>query len=759
MNNITTAGCPNTDAHAAHEDTAKKLLPPLTRGSLTTLCDTGALSTEAWEKSLEFCGFRPDAKSWLAYWRQFFLLGGALFFLTGMTCFIAWNWGSISPFGRMALVGAFVAGTGVGAVLLGPCTRLGGGLLLACGISMGPMLAVFGQSYQTGAELWELFRVWTVLLCLLAVAGTQAGLWFVTWISGSIFAALWFGRSLSSPLDAFGAFFALPEWLLVIACAIIVWEWAARRAVRCAPQSWLRSRWMPRLLFCDLAARCTAYLLVLIFDGQGWHNEFFLWLPQQFVPAFALVAGGISWWWYRKKEPDLFMLAVLLGATTLIFLAFLAENEFLFDAGVTMAFLLWGLLVTAITACLAKILLHLQKSMAAEKNDAEAAPAPEFSFSSRYTPECSWQKLWQRLQDQGLMPQTTPLPDMKAPHSPWYVRMLLALGGWLAAILFICFLAFLVFETLQLMTTHEEAGIFTASLPVLLLGRIMLKKDTIFSRHFGFALAITGTAGISISMFLTLNSPTAICFLLALLLGMVSYLMKHPPYTFLAATIGAAVVAFGISSLVVEELAFWQAGSVGNVLYYLPFVWWAAVSLALAWFCLHEKSWRGKTVSRNTEAWFFGAYTGMLAGQISSLGVWQYFMLPSAVLGGTYGMGLGAALGISYLAVFLSRGRRDMARVGVLLGAAASFVLAWYLPGAALALLGLALARQMANTVMQGFVLVFLLIYMIFYYYTLNVPFAAKSLYLTTSGLALLLLALGLRIWSAKITVKEAASA
>ena len=468
------------------------------------------------------------------------------------------------------------------------------------------------------------------------------------------------------------------------------------------------------------------------------------------LPAGPVVLAGCG--------PLLYLLAVLLGATTLIFLAFLAENEFLFDAGVTMAFLLWGLLVTAITACLAKILLHLQKSMAAEKNDAEAAPAPEFSFSSRYTPECSWQKLWQRLQDQGLMPQTTPLPDMKAPHSPWYVRMLLALGGWLAAILFICFLAFLVFETLQLMA-HEEAGIFVASLPVLLLGQRMLKKDTIFSRHFGFALAITGTAGISISMLLTLNSPTAVCFLLALLLGMVSYLMKHPPYTFLAATIGVAAVAFGISSLVVEELAFWQAGSVGNVLYYLPFVWWAAVSLALAWFCLHEKSWRGKTVSRNTEAWFFGAYTGMLAGQISSLGVWQYFMLPSAVLGGTYGMGLGAALGISYLAVFLSRGRHDMARVGVLLGAAASFVLAWYLPGAALALLGLALARQMANTVMQGFVLVFLLIYMIFYYYTLNVPFAAKSLYLTTSGLALLLLALGLRIWSAKITVKEAASA
>ena len=205
----------------AHENAAERLLLPLTRGSLTALCDTGTLSPEAWKKALQICGFNPDGKAWLAYWRQIFLLGGALFFLAGVICFIAWNWGAISPFGRMALIGSLVAGTGVGAVLLGPDTRLGGILLLACGISMGPMLAVFGQSYQTGTELWELFRVWTILLCLLALAGKQAGLWFATWISGSIFAALWFGRSLSSPLDAFTAFFALPEWLLVIALSLI----------------------------------------------------------------------------------------------------------------------------------------------------------------------------------------------------------------------------------------------------------------------------------------------------------------------------------------------------------------------------------------------------------------------------------------------------------------------------------------------------------------------------------------------------------
>ena len=152
------------------------VLPPLTKAALNTLCDAGVISTVAWQRAVEFCGFRPDGKAWLAYWRQMFLLGGALFFLAGVICFIAWNWGAMTPFARMALTGALVAGSGLGAVLLGPDTRLGQVLLLACGIAMGPMLAVFGQTYQTGAELWELFRVWTALLVLLALAGRQAGL-------------------------------------------------------------------------------------------------------------------------------------------------------------------------------------------------------------------------------------------------------------------------------------------------------------------------------------------------------------------------------------------------------------------------------------------------------------------------------------------------------------------------------------------------------------------------------------------------------
>ena len=76
------------------------LLPPLTKAALNTLCDSGVISTVAWQRAVEFCGFRPDGKAWPGYWRQMFLLGGALFFLAGVICFIAWNWGAIDVYKR-----------------------------------------------------------------------------------------------------------------------------------------------------------------------------------------------------------------------------------------------------------------------------------------------------------------------------------------------------------------------------------------------------------------------------------------------------------------------------------------------------------------------------------------------------------------------------------------------------------------------------------------------------------------------------------
>ena len=753
-------------------------LPPLTRAALNALCDTGGMSPAAWLRAMDFCGFRPDGKAWLAYWRQLCLLGGALFFVAGVVCFIAWNWGGMTPLARMALTGAVVGGSGLASVLLGPDTRLGRVLLLVCGLAIGPMLAVFGQTYQTGAELWELFRVWTALLVLLALAGRQTGLWFAAWLAANMFGALWLGRGLASPLEALAQTIIVPEWLVGIACTIVCWEWAAYRASRpaasCvgrkadqgADQPWFYSRWMPRMLYFDLVTR-TAFFLQGLINGLGHSPKFStLLLPGNFVVGFAVVLAGLSWWWYRTRQPDLFMLASLLAAGAAVLLSGFAEAGLFRNTGTTASLLLWGLLVTGMTAGLAKILLHLQASMAtAPQRDGEAVPfAP--SIFGRTVAGVSWQTLWAHMQAGGFVPQHQSLPEALSTlgqnPSPWYVRAMLAFGGWVSAVLFVCFFGFLLFQNLQI-SSNEELIIFVASLPMLLLGRVLLPRGHIFARQFGFATAIAGTVGVSISLCLSVTPEGLACFALAAVLFALSILMRNAGYTGLAAVVIGNSVAAGIAFYYVHMGAGFAAhienGGVSGPVGLLS-LWWTLVCAGLAYYCLSEDAWRGVARGKQAEAWFYGLYASALIFQICTLAPVYSLTSEVGLPGLTAGyLGLGAALAAAALAFCLSRGAGKAERLLAMAAIPLVIALSWYLPGVGLAILGLTLARQMGSVAMQGFVLVYLFAYMVFYYYTLAVPFSVKSLYLVATGLGLLAVALVLRLWQAKHTAGRAAHA
>ena len=839
---------PNSTAQ--NMDSGRTHLPTLTRASLNALCDAGGMSPAAWLRAMDFCGFRPEGNAWLAYGRQLCLLGGALFFVAGVVCFIAWNWAAMTPLVRMALTGAVVSGSGLAAVLLGPDTRLGRVLLLVCGLAIGPMLAVFGQTYQTGAELWELFRVWTALLVLLALAGRQTGLWFAAWLVANIFAALWLGRGLASPFDALGQFFTVPEWLFAIGCAIVCWEWAGRRAVASLQQgtqqddaySWLCSRWMPRLLFFDLVSRTAFFLISMIFGLNYGTEHYALWLPHNFVVGFAVGVTGFSWWWYRTRQPDLFMLATLLAAGAAVLLSALAESELFFSAGTMIALLLWGLLVTSMTAGLAKVLLHLQHSMpAAPRRDAKALSSPSSIFGSTVA-AVSWQELWAHLHAGGLVPQSQPLPQsltQAGVHpSPWYVRVMLAFGGWLAAVFFVCFFGFVLFVGLDI-NSSEELAVFIASVPVLLVGWISLAREQLFVRHFGFALVIAGTVGVSIALCASVRSEALACFALAGVLFVLCLIMRNAAYRFLAVVGMGNSVAVGILFLIAEHSSgvagFTTGGAAGATAVAtveLIALWWGLVCLGLVYFCLREEKWRGPAHGQMADALFFGLYAALLLFQLATIGV--NFGLADGVgvpAIATGHMGLGAGVGVAVLAFCLIRGEvqaaggsagriaggdegscegqlsgmasgdaSEMATAPItgmaagqtgselanqseskagsqaanrsgsqlanqsgnrptpwilLAGLPLVFALGWYLPGAAVTLLGLLLARQMGSVVMQGFALAYLGVYMVFYYYNLAVPLAQKSLYMVVTGIVLLAVALVLRLWQAKLRVVE----
>lgn len=93
------------------------------------------------------------------------ILGAALSGL-GVIFWIAANWDSLGRFGQFALLQALIVAMCAGAILR-PQARLP--LSLIALLAVGGLFAYFGQTYQTGADPWQLFAVWSLLilpLCL-----------------------------------------------------------------------------------------------------------------------------------------------------------------------------------------------------------------------------------------------------------------------------------------------------------------------------------------------------------------------------------------------------------------------------------------------------------------------------------------------------------------------------------------------------------------------------------------------------------------
>ena len=92
----------------------------------------------------------------------------------GVVMWVAANWQSMGRMGHFALLQGLVLATGLGAAL-SEKARPPLGLLGLLGI--GALLAYFGQTYQTGADPWQLFAWWAVLVLPLCLSARSDVLW------------------------------------------------------------------------------------------------------------------------------------------------------------------------------------------------------------------------------------------------------------------------------------------------------------------------------------------------------------------------------------------------------------------------------------------------------------------------------------------------------------------------------------------------------------------------------------------------------
>lgn len=205
---------------------------------LQALAAAGLLPPHALERALELAVASPP-RPW---WRRFLsttLLGlGALLVLSGVISFFAFNWAALHRFGKFGLLMAAIAAAALTAWRLGE-RAAGQFALLFAAVLVGPLLAVYGQAYQTGADSYELFLGWGAIILPWVILARFAPLWLVQLILANtaitLFCVQVLGRTSRYSL------------LLTLAGLNGV-AWIATEVLAHRRVPWLQGRWLPRIL-------------------------------------------------------------------------------------------------------------------------------------------------------------------------------------------------------------------------------------------------------------------------------------------------------------------------------------------------------------------------------------------------------------------------------------------------------------------------------------------------------------------------------
>lgn len=144
-----------------------------------------AAATARLEALAGFDAEPPALKRWLPLGMA--ALAAALLGL-GLIFWIAANWETLGRFGRFAVLQGAIVAMGAAACVR-PAWRAP--LSLVVLLATGALFAYFGQTYQTGADPWQLFALWAVLTLPLAL-GVRSELLWVPWtLVAFVGIALW----------------------------------------------------------------------------------------------------------------------------------------------------------------------------------------------------------------------------------------------------------------------------------------------------------------------------------------------------------------------------------------------------------------------------------------------------------------------------------------------------------------------------------------------------------------------------------------
>ncbi len=319
-----------------------------TRNQLIDLIEHGYVNPEKIDAALSATKILPEGKEWLRFIDQLLLWLAGLAFAFAAMFFIAYNWDEMGRFAKFGMVEILI----VVAVLVywkldqnKTGTKVA---LLMASIFLGVLLALYGQTYQTGADPWQLFFNWAFLMLPWAIIGRFPAIWilWITLLNISMFLySMTFRGSIWFVFDSGVWVF----WKLFIfnTIALAAWE------LLCSRWQWLDERWAVRLLAVASGVSITWMCIFAIFESHTSMSPGLVW-PLWMIGMYFV---------YRRLKQDLFMLAGIALSGIVVIISFMGKHMLHgLDAG---GFLLIAIMIIGMGAGAAIWLRNLHREFQA----------------------------------------------------------------------------------------------------------------------------------------------------------------------------------------------------------------------------------------------------------------------------------------------------------------------------------------------------------------------------------------------------------
>ena len=308
---------------------------PSNQKLLDALLQSHAINAEQYSRCKQLTGMTPAKEDWRQFLDQFLLFLGASLLGLGIIFFFAYNWQDLHKFTKFALIASAILACIILTHFKGTNTPSGKAGLLVASLLTGTLLAVYGQTYQTGADPYGLFLGWaTLILGWVWLARLQA-LWMLFILLCNLALIMYWSEFMSALITRNSLFFTgnpllhrlagmsdleLNVILIVFnSIVFITWEYILRQSNQKA------SRWAVRLLVTYIVILVTQIWLKILFSYDFYYYDETSFLKPLGIFTYIIVLASIVFF-YKNKGRDLYMLAISYFSFTIGFCTLIGKG-------------------------------------------------------------------------------------------------------------------------------------------------------------------------------------------------------------------------------------------------------------------------------------------------------------------------------------------------------------------------------------------------------------------------------------------------